>query len=252
MDIRVIVASHKPYWMPEDPLYTPMQVGAAGKPGLGWLRDDEGENISLKNPTYCELTALYRMGKGPEADAYGLCHYRRYFALRRTGAKKERILTRAEAERLLRDTDILLPKKRHYWIETNYSQYAHAHHEEDLILTRQILGELHGQAALDAWERVMARRSGHRFNMFIMRRDAFRDYRSWLFPILEELEKRLDISGYSEKDRRVFGYVGERLMDVWLSLRDYAWREVPVVNLESQHWPRKILTFLRRKLIRRG
>ena len=250
MEILMIVAAHKPYWMPDDPLYTPMQVGAAGKLSLGWLRDDEGDHISPKNPTFCELTAVYRMAHGMEADAFGLCHYRRYFARKRTGEKKQRLLTRAEAEALLARADIVLPKKRHYWIETNYSQYAHAHHEEDLILTRQILGEMHGQKALDAWDRVMARRSGHRFNMFLMRKEAFRDYCGWLFPVLEELERRLDISGYSEKDRRVFGYVGERLMDVWLALRSYTWLEVPVVNLESQHWPRKIAAFLRRKLKR--
>lgn len=248
MKIVMMVAAHKPYPMPDDPLYLPVQVGAAGKDGMGWQRDDVGENISGRNATFCELTGHYWLWKHVEADAYGLCHYRRYFALRRSGENRRRMLTASEAEKLLEGVELALPAKRHYWIETNYSQYVHAHHEADLTVTRQILQEKHGDAAIAAWETVMARRSGHRFNMFIMRRDSFMAYSAWLFDILFALEERLDISTYSASDRRVFGYVAERLMDVWVALKKPAFRECPVVNLESQHWGRKIAFFLRRKL----
>ena len=52
MDIKVMVAAHKPYWMPEDGVYLPVQVGAAGKESIdkSWQRDDEGESISHLNP----------------------------------------------------------------------------------------------------------------------------------------------------------------------------------------------------------
>ncbi|WP_292018474.1 DUF4422 domain-containing protein [Megasphaera sp. UBA4382] len=30
MSIKIIVAAHKPYWMPSDPVYLPVQVGAEG------------------------------------------------------------------------------------------------------------------------------------------------------------------------------------------------------------------------------
>ena len=80
MKIRMIVATHKPYWMPEDPVYLPVQVGAAGRESLGFQRDDEGENISAKNPNYCELTGLYWAWKNLDADYIGLVHYRRYFS----------------------------------------------------------------------------------------------------------------------------------------------------------------------------
>ena len=45
------------------------------------LHDDEGDNISNKNKTYCELTAQYWAWKNMEADYYGFFHYRRYFHL---------------------------------------------------------------------------------------------------------------------------------------------------------------------------
>lgn len=247
MSMTVMIAAHKPYWMPDDPLYLPVQVGSAGKREMGWQRDDEGDNISAKNQTFCELTGHYWLWKHVDAEIYGLCHYRRYFAAGRPlRAKKERVLRTEQAQKLMEHAEVVVPHKRHYWIETNYSQYAHAHHEADLTLTRAIIAE-RCPAYLPAWERVMARRSGHRFNMFLMRKPQFMAYSAWLFDILFELERRLDISAYSNQDRRVFGYVGERLMDVWLEVRRPVIRECRVVNLERQHWARKIASFLKRK-----
>lgn len=248
MKTVILVAAHKPYWMPSDPVYLPVQVGAAGKPPLGWERDDEGENISEKNAGFCELTGLYWLWKNVDAEVYGLCHYRRYFAAGcPLGSKRGRIFSGEAAKRQMTGTDILLPKKRHYWIETNESQYVHAHHQEDLDQTKAILRERYPDF-LPAWDAVMKRRSGHRFNMFLMRKPQLEAYCAWLFDILLELERRLDISAYSVQDRRVFGYVGERLLDVWLEGTGAAYREARVVNLESQHWPRKIMAFVKRKV----
>ena len=82
MDIRIIVATHKTYWMPRDPVYLPLQVGAAGKEKLGFQTDAEGDNISRYNPYYCELTGLYWAWKNLSCDVVGSCHYRRYFGHR--------------------------------------------------------------------------------------------------------------------------------------------------------------------------
>ena len=97
-----------------------------------------------------------------------------------------------QAQRLLSQSDVLLPKPRHYWIETNYSQYAHAHHARDLDATREILAERWPEY-LPAFDAGMKRTWGHRFNMFIMKRSLADAYCAWLFDVLFELEKRLDI-----------------------------------------------------------
>ena len=246
-NIFIAVAAHKRYWMPKEQAYKPIQVGAKGKKSFGWLRDDSGENISEKNPTFCELTAIYWAWKNVDADIYGLVHYRRYFSNGNLMiAKKKRILkTKQIAEKML-DVNVMLPKKRHYWIETNESQYIHAHHEADLITTKKVLSELCPKIE-GSWDRVMNRSSGHRFNMFIMRKDTFQAYCKWLFPILEEVEKRLDISTYSTNDQRVFGFIAERLMDVWLDCSNIPYLENSIVNLENQKWGHKIISFLQCK-----
>ena len=96
---------------------------------------------------------------------------------------------------------------------------------------------------LPAYDAVMDRTSGHRFNMFIMRKEILDAYCGWLFDVLFHLERRLDISGYDPVSRRVFGYVGERLLDVWVETNHIAYAELPVVNMERQNWQKKAVNF---------
>ena len=63
----------------------------------------------------------------------------------------------------------------------------------------------------------MQRRSGHRFNMCVMRRDYFDAWRAWLFPVLFKIEARMDTGSYDAYNARVFGFLSERLMDVWIN-----------------------------------
>ena len=248
MEIRIIVATHKPYWMPEDPMYLPVQVGAAGKDSIGFQRDDEGENISRKNTNYCELTGLYWAWKNLDADYIGLAHYRRHFSNgKRFGDKKEKVIRREELAEKLKEADLLLPNPRNYRIETNYSQYVHAHHARDLATTRKILAEKDPEY-IRAWDESMRKPTGHRFNMFVMKKGLFDDYCAWLFSILSELEQRLDISSYSDYDKRVFGFVSERLLDVWIGTNRIGYKDIPYVFMENQNWIVKGWNFLRRKL----
>ena len=247
MNIKILVATHKPYWMPEDEIYLPIQVGSViSKNDLGYCRDDSGDNISAKNKNYCELTGLYWAWKNLDADYIGLAHYRRHFTVRRGTDKKALPITGTELEKLLKDNDVILPRKRNYYIETSYSHYAHAHHIADLDTTEQILKEKYPEY-LEAYKRVMNSKKGHRFNMFIMKKSLFDEYCKWLFDILFELEKRLDISDYNTNDARVFGFVAERILDVWIQTNQVEYREIPYVFMEKQNWFAKGFAFFKRK-----
>lgn len=243
----IYVVTHKAYEFPQGKLYIPVQAGAALSGDLGYQRDDEGINISEKNPNYCELTALYWAWKNSTADYIGICHYRRYFGKSAFGSRQNRLLDSETLERICIKDAVVLPRKRNYYIETNYSQYIHAHNRQDLDETRKII-ETSFPDYLSTYDSVMGKTSGHRFNMMIMRRDIMDSYCSWLFAILFLLEATLDISSYSDYNRRVFGFVGERLLDVWIEKNGIQYVELPVVNTEDQHWIRKIASFLLRKL----
>lgn len=248
-DIKIIVALHREYRTADDPMYFPLYVGGAFHRALPYPGDDTGENISAKNPNYCELTGLYWAWKNLDSEYIGLCHYRRYFAKSSIFAHDpwQRVLEYSEAKKLLQKAPVILPLKRNYFIETNYSQYVHAHHEQDLAQTRRIIAEKYPQY-LAAYDSEMKKTAGHRFNMFIMRRDILNEYCGWLFDILFELERRLDISQYTEYDRRVFGFVAERLLDVWIDANNIPCTELPVLFMENQDWIKKGTAFVWRKI----
>ena len=253
MDIKILVAAHKKYWMPEDPVYLPLHVGAEGKEDLGYTKDNTGDNISLKNPHYCELTGLYWAWKNLKADYIGLVHYRRYFTrkeVRNIEKKKEQILNAAEWQNLLDQHTVIVADKRKYYIESNRSHYNHAHPSSGLDVTEEIIREKYPEYS-EAFTTVMNRTWAHMFNMFVMRRDLFDAYCQWMFSILEELEQRLDISAFDAYNSRVFGFVSERLLDVWLEKNRIPYHEQNVSFIEPQNWLKKGGLFLKRKVFGR-
>lgn len=245
--IKIITAAHKPYTIPDDPMYLPVQVGATGRDSIGYQRDDEGENISHLNPYYCELTGLYWGWKNLDTDYIGLDHYRRHFQGKKKGEIPfESVLTTEEAENMLKTTDIILPKKRHYYIETLGDHYAHTHYKKDLDKTRAIIARLYPQYLL-AFDRHLKARSGHMFNMFIMKKQLADAYCSFLFPILKELQKQVDYIAYDDFQARLFGRISELLLDVWISTNHLTYREVPVISMEPVPWVKKGTAFLKAK-----
>ena len=51
MNIKLLIAAHKQYQIPEDSIYFPLHVGAEGKASIpGFTPDNTGDNISAKNP----------------------------------------------------------------------------------------------------------------------------------------------------------------------------------------------------------
>ena len=262
--VTVLIAAHKPYRMPEDPMYLPLFVGAALRPedfdsfGPGFRRDDEGENISRMNPGYSELTGLYWGWKNLDSEYLGLVHYRRHFRAASGGSKKDpftRILSFREIEPLLSSVRVFVPKKRHYYIETLYSHYAHTHDAAHLDLTREILGEKYpGWTAV--YDTVVKQRSAYMFNMMIMERALLSGYLDWLFDILFELQNRTEGVELSAYQGRFYGRVSEILFNVWLQkmledgvLGKREIRELPLLSTQKVRYLKKGTAFLRAKFL---
>ena len=90
------------------------------------------------------------------------------------------------------------------------------------------------------------------FNMFVMRKDLFDAYMTWLFDILFTLEERVDITGWDTYESRIYGFVSELLLDVWLEQNNIPYTEQNVSFMEKQNWFKKGGAFLKRKLLGRG
>jgi len=227
-DIKLFVCCHQPAQVQEHPLLYPIQVGAAlaDTHFPGFLHDDTGNNISEKNRSYCELTAQYWAWKNVEADHYGFFHYRRYLY----PDVKAKLSYRIEREPnmslldklgyegfsgLIQQYDFIAPKGEGMYIPV-WEHYVSApfHRGEDLKLAERIVRE-HSPEMSGALEEYLSSTFCYFGNIFIMRREIFQSYCGWLFPILEEFDRRTDTSAYSPQERRVDGYLAERLFGIY-------------------------------------
>ncbi len=251
-DIKIIIATHKKYQMPKDKLYLPLHVGAEGKNSLGYQKDNEGDNISKKNPFFCELTGLFWAWKNLNADYIGLVHYRRHLTISKNSGKTteekfKNVLTLKQVKELLKDNDIILPNKRKYYIENLYNHYKHTMYVEPLDETREIIKKKYPEY-LEEFDKLKKRTSAHMFNMFVMKKEILDGYCKWLFDILFELEKRMKNKEYDQFHSRFYGRVSELLLDVYLNTNNMSYKEVKFMDMENINWWKKGTSFLKAKL----
>ena len=210
----VFVMTHKKFDEPEDPVYVPVQVGAAGKPELGYIADNTGDNISEKNCLYGELTGLYWLWKNLEnteqcPDYVGICHYRRYFV-----HEDYSLLSEKDYAEILRKYDIITSVA----IDEGapYRDYfGEAHSVRDIELEGEIIQEICPEY-YDTFERVMAGNTHYYGNLCVMKREDFNAYCSWLFGIFDVMEDRIDLTGRDAYHRRIYGFLSEQLLKVWI------------------------------------
>ena len=209
---------------------------------------------------FCELTGLYWAWKNLKEDYIGLVHYRRYFCLKK-GRRDDwvnHVLTYSELEPMLHQYRVFVPEKRHYYIETLYSHYAHTHYACQLDCTREIIAEKYPDY-LKSYDCVMKRTWGHMFNMFIMRREDMEAYCTWVFDVLFELEKRMPSSeNLSDFQKRLYGRISEIIFNVWLQheidggrMKKSEIKELPCLHLEKINWFKKGGAFLCAKIFKK-
>lgn len=267
--VKIIVAAHKAFRMPDDEMYLPLHVGAEGKKdkngqplSIGFVKDNTGDNISLKNAGYCELTGLYWAWKNLDADYVGLTHYRRHFGFHKTPDPFDGVLRYSEIEPMLGSVRLFVPNKRKYYIDTLYSHYKHTHYITQLDETRRIIEQKYPEY-IPSFDKAVSLTYGYMFNMMIMDRQLLNEYCTWLFDILFELEKRVGegkviMPQLSPFQARLYGRISEIIFNVWL---DYylqtGWLarnqicEIPCRFMEKQNWFRKICRFLMAKFLGR-
>lgn len=247
---KLLVCVHKAGTFLSDGQYMPVQVGKANSTTeLNIQGDDTGENISRKNPYYCELTALYWAWKNLKpADYIGLCHYRRYFDFT-PFHYRERYLIRAEQlgksqrlpdlKKLFRRYDIVLPVSMVFG-ESLREHYGKHHIGRDIDVLREVIEKL-TPGYLDAFDSVMDRSNCLAgYNMFLSGWDTFNRYCEWLFPVLFELEKKIEVSD-DPYQARIFGFLGERLLNVYCRHHRLRVKYYPIVLVDDREPEKKSL-----------
>lgn len=237
--MKVYVVSHREYQFPADNDFLPIKVGGNNKKICeNYVEDCSGDSIANLNSSFCELTAAYWIWKNSSEDIVGLAHYRRYFSSKRDEltVKGKRIASSNELGELLNGSDILVAKPRNYFITSIKSHYLHAHHESDYTQLRDEIALQHPEYLLD-FDSVMRGKKISLYNMFVCKKSLIDEYFEWLFPVLFALEKKINYQNYDPYQKRVFGFMAERLFNVWLhhQRKRVIIRYMPVVNLDGEN-----------------
>ncbi|MDE7286148.1 MAG: DUF4422 domain-containing protein [Lachnospiraceae bacterium] len=181
----------------------PIQAGAScTEISIADVRDDQGDNISEKNVNYSELSALYWVGKHGTADYLGLFHYRRILDVQETDLYRF----------LENDVDVILPYPTVHYpnIREHHKRYLK---EQDWCAMLEALEELAPSYA-EAFPRIFEGQYFYNFNMLIAKREVFKAFCDWLFPILARTEALSEPKGWERADRYI-GYLGENLTTLY-------------------------------------
>lgn len=250
MKLITYVVSHKQYEFPSSTNFVPLQVGnASAAISQKTVRDSTGDNIAHLNSSFCELTAAYWIWRNSQEDIVGLAHYRRYFASSTSNlmVKGKRIASPEEMMNLLKNADILVAKPRNYYITSIKSHYIHAHHESDYTQLRDEIARQQPDYLSD-FDHVMGGTKISLYNMFVCKKTLIDEYFSWLFPLLLALEQKIDYQNYDAYQKRVFGFMAERLFNVWLhhQRNRLSIKYMPVVNIDGENLLLKGIGLLKR------
>jgi lipopolysaccharide biosynthesis glycosyltransferase len=246
-NIKIYVCHHKTSPYIKNECIVPIQVGRKlSKNSLDYcIGDDTGINISEKNKSWCELTAIYWAWKNDDADYYGLMHYRRYLSFKShhdyTVINKldediviEHKLDPESIKNICAEQDIITgpvwnvhPVGLPWKIMSNYEQYSLDHYKKDLDIVIEIVKEKYPKYYLALLESLYST-SCFFANVAIMKREYFHEYCTFLFGVLEEAELKIDISEYDSYQSRIWGFIAERMINAYVLYARRAYENIRV------------------------
>lgn len=219
--LTILVCAHKPdEHIRNYPPYKAIQVGAALHPemDLGFLKDNVGDNISEKNPKYCEWSALYWGWKNLKNVEYkGLAHYRRYFDI---DFRKEII------DKMIEGYDIIVTSKN-YGIKNNFDFYGSSVSYDNAFIFLDTLMSLYPDCKIAALNYLFNNNKYTVCSMFIAKSEIYDDFCDFAFNILFAMEKKIKDSGYS-RINRTLAYTGELLLGLYIEYKGLREKIVPM------------------------
>lgn len=247
--MSMYIITHKPY---EKKIategYKTIQVGAYKGHIEADFYDDLGDNISEKNPYYCELTGLYWLWKNTQDYYIGISHYRRFFT---HSFNASQALKPSEIDKLLKKYDVVLPFTAKYKISIADDYCEISGKREDLEKVGSIIRIMWPEYYKD-YEVFLLGNKCTLYNMMIMKKEHYDAYCNWLFSILFELERNIDLQQYNDYQKRIYGFLAERLLNVWIIHNKLRTCEVGIIPTEEKRsLSIKFLTGCKRALLYR-
>lgn len=231
----------------ENPLYIPVRCGAVfdKENNMGIIGDDTGDNISEKRMSLCEFTVQYWAWKNFEADYYGLCHYRRYlsfsdryFPINEYGLVRDPVLCplsikrygltkREKMEEIISGCDAVVSEPapvNKLRFESGRPQtvwqlwaghdgiFFERKYREMIIELIDCMSPEYSTSAREYFASAYHRG----YNCYILKKELFQKLCELQFPIMFEMEKRIDTTEYTDQMRRTPAFIGEMLYGVFI------------------------------------
>lgn len=233
--MKIYVVTHKEINQKNSSIRQKIKVG---DPILGqdYINDSEGENISSKNPYYCELTALYWIWKNSKESVVGLEHYRRHF-ITNVSVFGFKLLSENKINKYLKKYDVIIPyyiKNNKTVVEAYYEgEKIKNHVSSDIDCIEEIVREFYPNEYKDFYTYFHSKSLKAPYNMFICKKEIIDKYCEWLFELFAIAEKRIDYVNRIGNQKRVFGYLSERLFGYWIQKNKLTPKGCPVINSEQ-------------------
>lgn len=215
--------------------YQKMLVGAFNKKhgDNTYVYDDQGDNISWKNPNYCELTGLYSIWKNSQDDIVGLVHYRRFFTKNRFSVSTKYFYDNKTIEKIFKCKDIIVGERVYSNTQNIKCDYSTFHYAKDWDTLKEVIRKYYPSYYSD-FLMIEEQNWFYPYNMLIGQKQLVDDYCEWLFNILSLVETSVDLNDYSKQQARIFGFMSERLLALWIIHNNINAFEAPVIQLDSR------------------
>lgn len=206
-------------------LYVPMNTGNL-KGTNDWCdkhlhyETDFKENISHLNPKLNEMTSIWCYWKNlmKDADYIGFNHYRRLFRIEDLNDIAEYDIIDAKPIPMVLNIGYFTGSPILNYVLTDIKNgYAICHKIEDWNKMECLLKQTPYYVDFEDWSKQNSLTSP--CNMFVMKRKMFEEYCEFIFPILFELEKQVDLTGYDNYQKRQLSFLAERLTSLFLFVK---------------------------------
>lgn len=196
--------------------------------------DKTGESISHLNPYFSELTALYWIWKNYNCSPdnfVGIMHYRRLLVDGWLPALSKTPVSIKNINQILSKKDLIAPEKT-YLPPNAYQNYSKEHNEADMILSLSIAEKKDSVKQGEYIDFLKNLKTAHLCNIIVCKKIIFDNYCSWLFPILFESLDQINFKNRNSYQKRVFGFLSERLFNVWLNSNNYSTEQLQMIRTD--------------------
>jgi len=198
------------------------------------LTDRPGDSISEVNPYFSELTAMYWIWKNykcsPE-EIVGLVHYRRFLVSGILSMLTKEPIPFPDIETALSRSEIITPEPVRL-MPSIYDNYLSGHNVDDLDMALSIAERNDCVPSGYYSELLKSRNRGSICNVLMCRKRLFDEYCEWLFGILIPAFELIKTEGRTGYQKRVFGFISERLFNVWLIKNTIKQSHFPMIRTD--------------------